>query len=101
MLFPSLWEGLPGVVLEACAAETRTLASDLPGVQEIAEHSPLVTSLSLEADDRQWADRARELQRESRDSTPVPAFPNEIFGIEDCASAHCRVWDGLSVDGDS
>ena len=50
LIFPSLWEGLPGVVLEACAAGTPVLASDLPGVRDIAARLPRVRCLSLEAD---------------------------------------------------
>jgi glycosyltransferase involved in cell wall biosynthesis len=58
MLLPSLWEGLPGVVLEACAAGLPVLATDLPGVREIASKLPLVRSLPLSASDAEWASLA-------------------------------------------
>lgn len=41
-ILPSLWEGLPGVVLESIAAGTRCVATPLPGVREIAAHSGMV-----------------------------------------------------------
>ena len=59
MIFPSAREGLPGAVLEACAAGIPVVATDLPGVREIAAVSPLVACLPLSAADRQWADAVR------------------------------------------
>ena len=61
MIFPSIWEGLPGAVLEACAAGLPVLASDLPGVQEIARFFPGVACVSLEESDQVWSDRALQL----------------------------------------
>lgn len=62
MLFPSLWEGLPGAVLEACAAGIPVLASDLPGVREIASHfTRSVTIKSLKFSAREWAQTARNI----------------------------------------
>ena len=42
LLFPSKWEGLPGAVLESCAAGLPVVASDIPGVLEIGRHFPTV-----------------------------------------------------------
>ena len=39
-VFPSLWEGLPGAVLEAIAAGLPVIASPLAGVREIARVAP-------------------------------------------------------------
>lgn len=56
LIFPSLWEGLPGVVLESCAAGTPILASDLPGISEIKQIFPdIVTCLPLTSCDADWA----------------------------------------------
>nr|MDT0666648.1 glycosyltransferase [Micromonospora sp. DSM 115978] len=66
LLLTSRHEGLPTVVLEACAVGTPVLSSDLPGVREIASHLAGVTTLPLAAADETWA---RALQA----ATAVPA----------------------------
>lgn len=101
LIFPSLWEGLPGVVLEACAAGTPVLASDLPGVREIAVHLPLVRCLALKADDRQWAQQARELiidepQRVTSRVVARRLFAASPFNVRHCSEKLCRVWEDAS-----
>ena len=59
MIFPSVREGLPGAVLEACAAGIPVVASDLPGTREIAAVCSGVTCVPANADDHAWADVAR------------------------------------------
>lgn len=47
---PSLWEGLPGAVLEAMALEAPIVASDLPGVRDaVVENAELVPPGDSEA----------------------------------------------------
>lgn len=99
LLFPSLAEGLPGVVLEACAAGLAVLASNLPSVREIAVHFPWVVSLSLTASDQAWARRAEELRAEAslaaQRQRASEAFPASVFGIRKCSTSMCEVW-GMS-----
>lgn len=57
LLFPSMWEGLPGVVIEAAAMNISVLASRIPGVEEIASQLPLVQPFDLSRTDQEWADR--------------------------------------------
>ncbi|MEH6384960.1 MAG: glycosyltransferase [Colwellia sp.] len=54
LLFPSLWEGLPGAVIEAASVGLPVVASDLPGVKEIAVQLPSVKYLSLRDNTQQW-----------------------------------------------
>ncbi len=87
MIFPSTWEGLPGAVLEACAAGLPVLASDLPGVQEIARFFPGVACVSLEESDQVWSDRALRLLASGGDPPACSAnresgFTRSPFCIE-------------------
>jgi len=102
LLLPSLWEGLPGVVLEACAAGTRVLASDLPSVREIAEQLPHVRYLPLEADDAHWAAAVAEIlqqqpSRRQRRETGR-SFRSSVFAIDHCLRRHCRIWQGTAPE---
>jgi glycosyltransferase involved in cell wall biosynthesis len=100
MIFPSLREGLPGAVLEACAAGIPVLASDIPGVIEIASHFPSVRHLSLNASDANWAREARSFCKgestRGGDQPAAPLFGDTVFNMLDCARAHCMVWQGES-----
>lgn len=69
MIFPSLWEGLPGAVLEAVAAKLPVVASDLPGITEIARYLPGVRAMSLDASDEEWAAAALNFQSLPNTST--------------------------------
>lgn len=97
LIFPSLWEGLPGAVLEACAAGTPVLAADLPGIREIAARLPGVRCLSLGADDATWAEALREISRPPNGDVMrrqiQDAFADSVFVIDECARQHCRIWE--------
>lgn len=98
MIFPSRWEGLPGVVLEACAAGVPVVASDLQTVREIAQRLPGIESVSLDDSDESWASRiARPIGGRGtahRSQTPVSRLRESVFGIENYASTICSIWDG-------
>jgi len=87
---------LPGAVLEACAAGTPTLASDLPGVREIAARCPEVRYLSLEAGDTDWASTAMTLAADSRDpdrrDAIAGAFATGSLTIRDSVAAHTAIY---------
>lgn len=101
MIFPSLWEGLPGVVLEACAAGVPVLASDLPEVREIAHWLPLVNCISLEEDDRSWAQAALSLTQEEvireASSKASLSFANSPFHMDECVSQFCQLWQAAAL----
>jgi glycosyltransferase involved in cell wall biosynthesis len=100
MIFPSLWEGLPGAVLEACAAGIPVLASDLPGIIEIASRIPSVRHLSLNTSDHDWASVALihsdDFGQTNRMDSTIKAFASSEFSISDCARKLCMVWEGAS-----
>ena len=98
MVYPSLWEGLPGVVLEACAAGVPVVASNLQTIQEIAQRLPGIELVSLDASNKSWASRiARPLSIQQPTSTargPAARVRESVFGIEHHAEAMCSIWDG-------
>ena len=102
MVYPSLWEGLPGVVLEACAAGVPVIASDLQTIQEIAVRLPGIEVVSLNDSNASWASRIvhplgfREPSRKLRG--PAARVRESIFGIEQHAEAMCAIWDGRQVN---
>lgn len=100
LLAPSVREGLPGAVLEACAAGLPVVATDLPGTKEIARHFEAVTCLSLDTDDKEWALRLRMALEvpDAEQRTRLRRFETSPFDLNaaiDRMSAH---W-GAHVDG--
>ncbi|WP_229759408.1 glycosyltransferase [Candidatus Uabimicrobium amorphum] len=72
LLFPSVREGLPGVVIESCAMSTPVLASDVGGIPEIAMFFPaFVSSISLQEQDSIWCKKACEILDKDADNTSI------------------------------
>ncbi len=101
MVFPSRWEGLPGVVLEACAAGVPVVASSLQTVREIAQRLPGIEVVSLDESDESWASRiAHPIGRpvpSQLQQGPAARVRESVFGIEHYAEAMCLLWDGRQV----
>ncbi len=101
MVFPSLWEGMPGVILESLAAGTPVVASDIPPHREIAEQLPGCISLvPLEEPDKTWAEKI------IHTSLPTPgsrlaarsAFLAGPFSLQQAADQFLNVWYSASTD---
>lgn len=96
LIFPSRWEGLGDVVLEACAAGTPTLASDLPSIREISALLPGVCYLPLEASDAAWGQAAVSLSATSKPGIDPQAalrhFRESVFTVQHCAETLCQLW---------
>lgn len=95
MILPSLWEGLPCAVLEACAAGIPAVVSDLPGTREIARYFPCLTVLSLEDDDERWAAavvRALEQGAPDNASDAVEWLASSPFAFARSVEAHFELW---------
>lgn len=97
MFFPSLWEGLGNVVIEASATGTPTLASDLPSVREMAARLPGVFTLPLEESDERWARTACELAAGTPSAAARAAaweaMAASVFTIDHCLAQHERIWN--------
>lgn len=100
MIFPSLWEGLPGAILEACAAGVPVLGTDLPGICEIAGQFSLVKTMSLSLDDTSWANQANRLLRQEVQNFKLKRstveFRRSIYDINLCVKAHELIWSSES-----
>jgi len=102
MLLPSNWEGLPGAVLEACAAGIPVLGSDVPGVKEIASSFPYVRFLSLDRSDEEWAEKTLELYSEAKSNwsqeLALQYFRKSPFSMERCLSDYYSVLESTTKE---
>ena len=93
MILPSLWEGLPGAALEACALGIPVLAADLPGTRELATHFPHLSLLSLAEDDEAWAAAIVRLIRRARPVVEArECFDASPFTLARTRETHYEIW---------
>jgi glycosyltransferase involved in cell wall biosynthesis len=90
LLFPSRREGLPGVVLEACAVGLPVLATDLPCIEEIRRTFNRIRVLSVDRPDSEWAAEAAYLAAERRPalSEARGTFEASPFALSRAATAY-------------
>jgi len=92
-VFPSLREGLPGAVLEAVAANMRIVATALPGVEEIAKYTDLISFVPL-GDKEALGEKLLQITKNPGELSSVERqFPSE-FDLRCCAGRlfelYCR-----------
>ncbi|OHB59877.1 MAG: hypothetical protein A2173_11995 [Planctomycetes bacterium RBG_13_44_8b] len=81
----SHFEGLPGVVLEAMAAELPIVATDLPGVREIAEHTNLIKIVPVQNSEAICKNVLEVFNNQQAFSQIYNPFPAE-FDLQNCAN---------------
>ena len=94
LLLPSRREGLPTVVLEALAAGVPALATDLPGLRDLAKEVRGLTLLPLSAGPSEWARTAlalADLPGDERDRIS-DAIARSPFTLAGSAAAWKRLW---------
>jgi glycosyltransferase involved in cell wall biosynthesis len=98
MLFPSVSEGLPGAVVEAVAAGIPVLASDIPGISELAALLPGVQTISLACADDYWASRAL-AAHEQRTVAAIPhlGFP-ALFDVSSAKATFEQLYNPARED---
>ena len=83
MLLPSEWEGLPGVVLEAASVGLPVVASDLPGVKEIAQQLPFIKIVELREINIEWGISLYNTLKQDIDANKmIEAFKQSDFLID-------------------
>jgi len=82
-------EGLPGAVLEAIVANLPVIATDLPGVREIAEYTDLISIVPVDNSDALARTLADTLNRCRSGPPKERPFPRE-FSLQQCAE---RLYD--------
>lgn len=95
MLFPSLYEGLPGAVLEASATGLSVIASNIPVIEEIKPFLPNLKALPLAANDKVWAQIAYEQMMTNNDlarQIEHRQFVQTPFTLEKSIETYERLW---------
>jgi len=94
MMLPSLWEGVPGAALEACALGIPVLASNLPGTRELARHFPHLKVMDLGEGDEAWAAAVvRLIEPGARPAIDAAAYLAESpFNLDRSREAYYEIW---------
>ncbi|MCF2947679.1 glycosyltransferase [Paraglaciecola aquimarina] len=83
LLFPSEWEGLPGVVLEAASVGLKVVGSDLPGIEEIQQHIKGIEIVKRSQSDQEWAEILNQsLLSKIEAREIIDSFASSVFLME-------------------
>jgi glycosyltransferase involved in cell wall biosynthesis len=92
LILPSAYEGLPGSVLEALSYGVPVVASDLPGLREIAAHTAGVALVALSSPAEVWADEISRHFRRAQRSSIATAFSKSPFVLDQQVAAIAQLW---------
>lgn len=91
--FPSLWEGLPGALLEALAAGLPVVTSDIAPMREIVHHFPSALFMAAPCDAAAHAEHILMLLERACDRLPAQEhFRQSPFTLEHTISAYSQLY---------
>ena len=96
-IFPSLYEGLPGALVEACAAGLPCVTSNIGPCREVAECIPLVHCLSVNQTPEIWANELSARLNSNQRLTPKDAcrlMTNAGFDVAGSSARYAALWQG-------
>ena len=92
LLLTSVREGLPGVILESLSVGTPVVASDLPGVREIAAAVEGITLVPLNAPDQAWCEAILTAFTDDRTEGIIDSFVRGPFQIGTHMAQMAHLW---------
>ena len=96
-IFPSWYEGLPGALVEACAAGLPCVTSDIGPCREVAECIPLVHCLSLNQTPEIWANELSARLDSNQRLTSKEAchlMTKAGFDVAGASARYAALWQG-------
>lgn len=96
-LFPSVREGLPGALVEACAAGLPCLASDIAPCREVAERLPQIRLQDVASGSGPWSTMLDQLVSTGVRLNPTAALEQVRaagFSVTEASRRYAAIWRG-------
>jgi glycosyltransferase EpsF len=88
LLFPSVWEGFSGVVVEAVAAGLPMVVSDLPSTKEVFDICGKGELLSIDSPDIEWANALERAVNSPHQEQWLAELEKSVFSLD-------KAWQNL------